>query len=116
MKRTFFFLTVVCGMVAVNMLGAQRAPQVPTPQPPPRQAGAGTPAAKGANQAARGGERPQPLAPPPAVMPPPAPPIVSMTTPSPDPRVGLPAGLWTAGQAAWNMRMISTTPPSPDSD
>jgi hypothetical protein len=35
-----------------------------------------------------------------------------MTTPSPDPRVGLAAGRWDAAQAAWNMRMISTTPPS----
>jgi hypothetical protein len=35
-----------------------------------------------------------------------------MTAPNPDPRVGLKAGRWDAGQAAWNMRMISTTPPS----
>jgi len=46
-------------------------------------------------------------------MPPPVKPIVSATTPSPDPRVGLSAGLWTAGQAAWNMQLISTTPPGP---
>jgi hypothetical protein len=45
-------------------------------------------------------------------MPPPVTPIVSMTAPSPDPRVGLPAGRWDAGQAAWNIRMVSTTPPS----
>jgi hypothetical protein len=45
-------------------------------------------------------------------MPPPVEPIVSMTPPSPDPRVGLSPGRWDAGQAAWNMRMISTTPPS----
>jgi hypothetical protein len=31
--------------------------------------------------------------------------------PSPDPRVGLKAGLFDAGQAAWNMRLVSTTPP-----
>ena len=48
-------------------------------------------------------------------MPPPVTPIVSMTAPSPDPRVGLKAGRWDAGQAAWNMKMISTTPPSPKS-
>jgi len=48
-------------------------------------------------------------------MPPPATPIVSSTPPNPDPRVGLSAGRWDAGQAAWNMRMISTTPPSPKS-
>ena len=59
------------------------------------------------------GTPPPPLPPPPAVMPPPVKPIVSATTPSPDPRVGLSAGLWTAGQAAWNMQLISTTPPGP---
>jgi hypothetical protein len=45
-------------------------------------------------------------------MPKPVEPIVSATTPSPDPRVGLKAGRWDAGQAGWNMRMISTTPPT----
>jgi hypothetical protein len=44
-------------------------------------------------------------------MPPPVEPIVSATAPTPDPRVGLKPGRWDAGQAAWNMRMISTTPP-----
>jgi hypothetical protein len=44
-------------------------------------------------------------------MPAPATPIVSATAPTPDPRVGLKAGWWDAGEAAWNMRMISTTPP-----
>ncbi len=48
-------------------------------------------------------------------MPAPVAPIVSATTPSPDPRVGLRAGRWDAAQAAWNMRMVSTTPPSPSS-
>ena len=33
------------------------------------------------------------------------------TPPTPDPRVGLKAGRWDAAQAAWNMRMVSTTPP-----
>ena len=71
-----------------------------------------TPPAPAPGQAPRPGERP-PLPPaPPAVMPPPVTPIVSMTPPNPDPRVGLAAGRWDAGQAAWNMRMISTTPPS----
>ncbi len=55
---------------------------------------------------------PPPPPPPPAVMPPPVAPIVSMTAPTPDPRVGLKAGRWDAGEAAWNMRMISTTPPT----
>ena len=31
--------------------------------------------------------------------------------PSPDPRVGLSAGLFDAGQATWNMRLLSTSPP-----
>ena len=44
-------------------------------------------------------------------MPKPVEPIVSATPPSPDPRVGLRPGRWDAGQAAWNMRMLSTTPP-----
>ncbi|MGQ0733348.1 MAG: LVIVD repeat-containing protein [Acidobacteriota bacterium] len=46
-------------------------------------------------------------------MPPPVTPIVSDTAPSPDPRVGLSPGRWDAGQAAWNLRLLSTTPPSP---
>jgi hypothetical protein len=37
---------------------------------------------------------------------------MSAAAPSPDPRVGLKAGLWDAGQAAWNMRLVSTTKPS----
>jgi hypothetical protein len=32
--------------------------------------------------------------------------------PSPDPRVGLRAGLWDAAQAAWNIKLVSTTKPS----
>ena len=32
--------------------------------------------------------------------------------PSPDPRVGLGAGLFDAEEAIWNLRMVSTTPPS----
>ena len=45
-------------------------------------------------------------------MPKPTEPIISATTPSPDPRVGLKAGRWDAAQAGWNMRMLSTTPPT----
>ena len=37
----------------------------------------------------------------------------STTAPSPDPRVGLRAGWMDAAQAAWNVRLVSTTPPSP---
>ena len=57
------------------------------------------------------GNPPPPPPPPPAVMPPPVTPIVSATAPTPDPRVGLRPGRWDAAQAAWNMRMMSTTPP-----
>ncbi len=39
---------------------------------------------------------------------------MSTTAPSPDPRVGLRAGWMNAAQAAWNIRLVSTTPPSPD--
>jgi hypothetical protein len=41
---------------------------------------------------------------------------VASSTPSPnrDPRVGLRAGWMDAGQAAWNLRLVSTTPPSHD--
>ena len=34
-----------------------------------------------------------------------------VTPPSPDPRVGLEAGMFDAGEAAWNLRLVSTTPP-----
>ena len=36
---------------------------------------------------------------------------MSTMAPSPDPRVGLHAGLYNAGEAAWNLRLLSTTPP-----
>jgi len=45
-------------------------------------------------------------------MPEPVTPIVSATSPTPDPRVGLAPGRWDAAQAAWNIKMISTTPPT----
>jgi len=41
-------------------------------------------------------------------------PAAAMGEPSPDPRVGLRAGWMDAGQAAWNLRLVSTTPPSRD--
>jgi len=34
--------------------------------------------------------------------------------PSPDPRVGLRAGWWDAAEAAWNMRLVSTSRPTAD--
>ena len=37
---------------------------------------------------------------------------MSTTAPNPDPRVGLRAGLMNAGEAAWNLRVLSQTPPS----
>jgi hypothetical protein len=37
---------------------------------------------------------------------------MSMSAPSPDPRVGLRAGWWDAGEAIWNLRLVSTTRPS----
>ena len=36
---------------------------------------------------------------------------MSTTAPNPDPRVGLGAGLFDAEEAAWNVRLLSTTPP-----
>jgi hypothetical protein len=97
-------------LFGLNMLAAQ-APQQAAPQPQTApeaetpDAGLGPPR----------GARPAPPPPPPAVMPPPVTPIVSTTPPNPDPRVGLAAGRWDAAQAAWNMRMVSTTPPSQSS-
>jgi len=40
-----------------------------------------------------------------------APALSAQNPPSPDPRVGLRAGLVNAAQAAWNLRLVSTTPP-----
>jgi len=37
---------------------------------------------------------------------------MSTTPPSPDPRVGLRAGITDAGTASWNMRLVSNSPPS----
>jgi hypothetical protein len=39
-------------------------------------------------------------------------PIASVHPPTPDPRVGLKGGLTDAGQASWNLRLMSATPPS----
>ena len=38
--------------------------------------------------------------------------VTQAQAPNPDPRVGLKAGLMDAAQAAWNMRLVSATPPS----
>jgi hypothetical protein len=37
---------------------------------------------------------------------------LTLRPPSPDPRIGLKAGRYDAGEAAWNLRLVSTTPPS----
>jgi hypothetical protein len=90
------------------------APSTPTPASTPAAAApTAATAAPAAAAPAPGGRGTPPPPPPPApeVMPKPVDPIVSATTPSPDPRVGLKAGRWDAAQAAWNMKMVSTTPP-----
>ncbi len=38
---------------------------------------------------------------------------MSTTPPSPDPRVGLRAGVWDAGEAVWNLKVASENRPSP---
>ena len=38
-------------------------------------------------------------------------PMVAAAQPTPDPRVGLRPGLFDAGEAIWNLRLLSTTPP-----
>jgi hypothetical protein len=95
------------GFWSKNILGQAQQPSAPqqenATQPTPAEAAGLAPPA---------GTRPPLPPPPPAVMPPPVTPIVSMTPPTPDPRVGLKAGRWDSGQAAWNMRLVSTTPPS----
>ena len=40
-----------------------------------------------------------------------APRPLTVTPPSPDPRVGLRAGLFNAAEAVWNLRVVSKTPP-----
>ena len=115
-------VTVISGLLSVMLIVASFAPKntIASPQapqsatPPAPGPGQATPpdGAQGGNRGANAGARPTPPPPPPAVMPAPVTPIVSMTAPNPDPRVGLAPGRWDAGQAAWNMRMISTTPPS----
>ncbi len=56
---------------------------------------------------------------PPATPVPPVPPTaapsygLNVNPPTPDPRVGLAAGLFDAGEAIWNLRLVSATP-SPD--
>jgi len=101
-----FFAGAMLVTVSLGITMQAQAPQNAEPAQAAPDSGLGAPPR---------GSRPTPPPPPPAVMPPPVTPIVSATPPNPDPRVGLAAGRWDAAQAAWNMRMISTTPPSPAS-
>ncbi len=39
---------------------------------------------------------------------------LQVTPPTPDPRVGLEPGLFDAGETAWNLRLLSSTPPQPE--
>ncbi len=39
-------------------------------------------------------------------------PLAALSAPSPDPRIGLKAGKFDAGEAAWNLRVLSKTKPS----
>jgi hypothetical protein len=89
----------------------------PAGAPPAGAAAAADPAGRGGGGRGRGatGPPPPPPEPIPDVMPPPVTPIISATIPTPDPRIGLRAGMWDAEQAAWNLRMVSTTPPSKNS-
>ncbi len=41
-------------------------------------------------------------------------PLQQASPPSPDPRVGLDAGLFDAGEATWNLKKLSATPPPKD--
>src|SRR5215471_14316857 len=110
--------TLLAGSAAVVLIATSfvaQAPQAPQTPQTAAPAQAAQDAVTTATQGARGGARPTPPPPPPAVMPPPVAPIVSGTPPNPDPRIGLAPGRWDAAQAAWNLRMISTTPPSPSS-
>jgi hypothetical protein len=94
-------------LFGVSLIVVSLAAALAAQGPPPAQEPA-------AGQGARPQRTPPPPPPaPPAVLPAPVTPIVSETMPSPDPRVGLSAGHWDAGQAAWNIRLLSTTPPSP---
>ena len=55
----------------------------------------------------------QPAVVPPAARPMPVRPTpLRVTPPSPDPRVGLTAGLFDAAEATWNLRVVSSTPPA----
>src|SRR5262249_17033563 len=112
MKKT---VTLVSRSLVASMLIGTVFAQAPQTTPQPTPESRSQESAPAQVPGARGGARPTPPPPPPAVMPPPVTPIVSTTAPNPDPRVSLAPGRWDAAQAAWNIRMISTTPPSASS-
>jgi LVIVD repeat-containing protein len=130
-----FYASLVAGLIAVACASTSTpkstatSPASPAATPAPATASATAPPSADTSPAAAaaadstttgrgaGGGRgrgapPPPPPPPPSVMPAPVTPIVSATAPTPDPRVGLAAGRWDAAQAAWNLKMISTTPPA----
>ena len=139
MGGAFVAAALACALAACGGSSKTAAPPKTTPSAPPAAApsnpqpaaaaapasapAAASPAAPASAPAAadaggRGGRGGPPLPPPPkppSTMPKPATPIVAAAAPSPDPRVGLKPGLWDAGQAAWNMRVVSSTPPNAQS-
>jgi hypothetical protein len=102
---TRFAATVAAGVVALAGVTMTTSSVSAEQQAPPPQAA--QPPAGGRGQAAP----PPPVPALPATMPAPVEPTISAAAPSPDPRVGLRAGYWDAAQAAWNMRLVSNTPP-----
>jgi hypothetical protein len=93
---------VVAGLSITFMIGVG-AQQQPPATPPAQAPAAQAPAAQA--------QPPAPPEPPPAEMPKPVTPVISGTAPTPDPRPNLKPGRWDAEQAAWNMRLLSTSPP-----
>ena len=104
---------LAAAMAGAVTMTAQQPPTQPPTQPPATQQ---PPTQPPNDPDDPPGERPTRTPPPPppplpAKMPPPVKPIISATAPKPDPRVGLKPGYWDAEQAAWNLRMVSNTPP-----
>jgi hypothetical protein len=105
---------VTAAAVSMVTMSAQQPPvqQPPVQKPPAQQPPTQPPDPDDDNNPGQRGRKPPPPPPAlPAVMPAPVTPIVSATAPTPDPRVGLKPGYWDAQQAAWNLRMVSNTPP-----
>jgi len=103
---TALFAAGAFGVPGCASSGKKTSPPATTPGAPP----AVSPPAPSAPPPAAPPAATPPSGEPPAAAPSVAP-VVSATAPAPDPRVGLKAGRWDAAQAAWNMRMLSTTPP-----